>query len=100
MSIVIMKALMVFHEEWKFILFNSAGCPTMNTYKLLIYLIQCILERMYCLLQVKNHKAMVYNGGIYRIKKLDETKKTSDSGVSAVFEVTNVLSRNDRHPKV
>ena len=55
---------------------------------------------MYCLLQVKNHKAMVYNGGRYHIKKLDETKKTSDSGVSAVFEVTNVSSRTDRHPEV
>ena len=30
MSIVIMKALMGFHEEWKVILFNSAGCPTEN----------------------------------------------------------------------
>ena len=35
-----------------------------------------------------------------RIKKLDETKKTSDFGVSAVFEVTNVSSRTDRHPEV
>ena len=40
------------------------------------------------------------NGGRYRIKKLDETKKTSDSEVSAVFEVTNVSSRTDRHPEV
>ena len=31
---------------------------------------------------------------------MDETKKTSDSRVSAVFEVTNVSSRTDRHPKV
>ena len=43
---------------------------------------------------------MVCNGCIYRIKKLDETKKTSDSGVLAVFEVTNVSSRTDRHPEV
>ena len=55
---------------------------------------------VYYLLQVKNNKAMVCNGGRYRIKKLDETKKTSDSGISAVFEVTNVSSRIDRHPKV
>ena len=33
-------------------------------------------------------------------KKLDETKKTSDSGVSAVFEVTNVSYRTNRHPEV
>ena len=43
---------------------------------------------------------MVYNGGRYRIKKLDETKKTLDSGVSVVFEVTNVSSRINRHPEV
>ena len=55
---------------------------------------------VYCLLQAKHHKAMVYNGGRYRIKKMDETKKTSDSGVSAVFEVTNVSSRTDRHTEV
>ena len=55
---------------------------------------------MYCLLQVKHHKAMVCNGGRYQIKKLDETKKTSDSGVLAVFEVTNVSSKTDRHPEV
>ena len=42
---------------------------------------------------------MVYNGGRYWIKKLDEIKKTSDSRVLAVFEVTNVSSRTDRHPK-
>ena len=40
MSMVIMKALMGFHEEWKVILYNSAGFPTMSTYKLLICLIQ------------------------------------------------------------
>ena len=51
-------------------------------------------------MQVKHHNGMVYNGGRYHIKKLDETKKTSDSGVSTVFEVTNVSSRTDRHPEV
>ena len=43
---------------------------------------------------------MVYNGGRYRIKKLDETKKTSDSRVSIVFGVNNVSSRTERHPEV
>ena len=42
---------------------------------------------------------MVYNGGRYWIKKLDETKKKSDSGISVVFEVTNVSSRSDKHPE-
>ena len=40
---------------------------------------------------------MVCNGGRYLIKKLDETKKTSDSGISVVFEITNVSSRTERH---
>ena len=31
---------------------------------------------------------------------MDETKETSDSRVSAVFEVTDVSSRSDRHPKL
>ena len=52
---------------------------------------------VYCLLQVKHHKAMVCNGCRYHIKKLDETKKTSDCGISAVFEVTNVSSRSEKH---
>ena len=39
------------------------------------------------------------NGCKYHIKKLDETKKTSDCWISAVFEVTNVSSRSDRHPE-
>ena len=43
---------------------------------------------------------MVCNGCRYRIKKLDETKKTSDCGIFAVFEVTNVSSRSDKHPKL
>ena len=43
---------------------------------------------------------MVCNGGRYRIKKLDETKKTWYSGVLDIFEVTNVSSRTDRHPQV
>ena len=43
---------------------------------------------------------MVCNGCRYHIKKLDETNKTSKCGIFAVFEVTNVSSRSDRHPKV
>ena len=55
---------------------------------------------MYVLLQVKHHKAMWYNGHKFHIKKLDEMKKNSDCGITAVFEVTNVSYRNDRHPKI
>ena len=43
---------------------------------------------------------MVCNGCRYHIKKLDERKKTLDCGISAVFEVINVSSRSDRHPKL
>ena len=43
---------------------------------------------------------MVCNGCIYHIKKLDETNKKTDYGISAVFEVTNVSSRSDRHPEL
>jgi hypothetical protein len=39
------------------------------------------------------------NGHKFRIKQLDETRKTSDSGITAVFQVTNVSSRSDRHPQ-
>ena len=42
---------------------------------------------------------MVCNGGRHQIKKLDETKKTLDSGIFVVFEVTIVSSRGDKHPK-
>ena len=40
------------------------------------------------------------NGWKYRIKKLDETKKTSDCGIYVVFEVTNVSSISERYPKI
>ena len=43
---------------------------------------------------------MVCNGCRYHIKKLDEINKTSYCGISAVFEVTNVSSRSDRHPEL
>jgi hypothetical protein len=32
----------------------------------------------------------------FHIKQLDETRKTSDSGITAVFQVTNVSSRSDK----
>ena len=50
-------------------------------------------------LQVKQHKAMYYHGHKFRIKKLDDTKKTCDYGITAVFKVTNISSRNDIHPQ-
>ena len=55
---------------------------------------------MFGILQVKHHKAMWCNSRKYRIKKLDETKKTYDSGIIVVFEVTNVSSRSERHPEL
>ena len=52
---------------------------------------------VYGLLQVKHHKDMWCNGHKFHIKKLDETKKTSDSGITAIFEVTNVSYRSGIH---
>ena len=52
---------------------------------------------MFGILEVKHHKVMWFNGHKFRIKKFDETKKTVDSGITAVFEVTNVSSRSYRH---
>jgi hypothetical protein len=51
------------------------------------------------LLQVKHHKAMFCNGQKFCIKVLDDTKKTCDSGITAVFQVTNISSRKDLHPR-
>jgi hypothetical protein len=51
------------------------------------------------ILQLKHHKAMWCNGRKFRIKQLDETRKTSDSGITAVFQVTNVSSMSDKHPR-
>ena len=42
---------------------------------------------------------MYYNGHKFCIKKVDETKRTCDSGITTVFEVTNITSRNDIHPQ-
>jgi hypothetical protein len=40
------------------------------------------------------------NGRKFHIKKLDDKKKTFDCGITAVFQVTNVSSRSDRHPTI
>ena len=37
------------------------------------------------------------NGRKFRIKQLDETRKSSDSGIIVVFQVTNVSSRTEKH---
>ena len=42
---------------------------------------------------------MYYHGHKFHIKKLDNTKKTCGSRIIAVFEVTNISSRNDIHPQ-
>jgi hypothetical protein len=39
------------------------------------------------------------NGRKFHIKQLDETRKNFDSGINVVFQVTNVSSRSDRHPR-
>jgi hypothetical protein len=51
------------------------------------------------ILQLKHHKAVWCNGRKFRIKQLDETRNTSDSGIAAVFQVTNVSSRSDKRPR-
>ena len=55
---------------------------------------------VYGLLQVKHHKSMWCNGHQIFIKKLDETKKTSNCWITAVLKDTNVSSRSDRHPEL
>lgn len=42
---------------------------------------------------------MYYHGYKFRTKKIDEMKKTCDSGISVVFAVTNISSRTDIHPQ-
>ena len=51
------------------------------------------------ILQLKHHKAMWCNGHKFHIKQLDETRKNYDSGITAVFQVTNVSSSCDGHPR-
>ena len=48
---------------------------------------------------VKHHKAIFCNGHNIRKKKLDDKMETCDSRISAVFQVTNISSRNDLHPR-
>jgi hypothetical protein len=54
---------------------------------------------MYGILQLTHHKAMWCNGRKFHIKQLDETRKNSDSGINAIFQVTNVSSRSDKCPR-
>jgi hypothetical protein len=42
---------------------------------------------------------MYYNGYKSCIKKMDNTKRTCNFGITVIFEVTNILSRNDMHPQ-
>jgi hypothetical protein len=42
---------------------------------------------------------MYYRGYKFRTKKIDETNKMCDSGISVVFTVTNISSRTDIHPQ-
>ena len=79
------------------LLFSMYGCINMH---LIINIEPLCNLFVYCLLQVKHYKAMVYNGCRYCIKKLDETKKTLDCGISAIFQVTNVSSRSAIHPEL
>jgi hypothetical protein len=51
------------------------------------------------ILQLKHHKAIWCNGYKFCIKQLDETKKTFDSGLIDVFQVTNVSYRSDRNTR-
>jgi hypothetical protein len=51
------------------------------------------------ILQLKHYKPMWCNGRKFRIKQLDETNKTSDSGIIVVFQVTNVSSRSGIRPR-
>ena len=52
------------------------------------------------MMQLIHHKAMWCNGHKFRIKNLDDKKKTFNYGIIAVFQVTNVSSRSDKHPEV
>ena len=52
------------------------------------------------MMQLIHHNAMWCNGRKLCIKKLDDKRKTFDCGITAVFQVTNVSSRSDKHPEV
>jgi hypothetical protein len=49
--------------------------------------------------QLKHHMAMCCNGRKFRIKQLDENIKNYDSEIVAIFQVTNVSSMSERHPR-
>jgi hypothetical protein len=51
------------------------------------------------ILQLKHHKAMWCNGHKFHIKQLEENRKTSDNGIAAIFQVTNVSYRSDKRPR-
>ena len=50
------------------------------------------------MMQLIHHKAMWYNGHKFRIKNLDDKKKTFDCGITEIFQVASVSSRSDTHP--
>ena len=52
------------------------------------------------MMQLIHHDAMWCNGCTFRIKNLDDKRKIFYCGITAVFQVTNVSSRSDRHPEV
>ena len=52
------------------------------------------------MMQLIHHKAMWSNAHKFCIKNLDDKKKTFDYGITAVFQVTNVSYRSDKHPEV
>lgn len=52
------------------------------------------------ILQLKHHKVTWYNGSKFCIKKLNEKRKSSDCGITAIFKVTNVSCRIDTCPQV
>jgi hypothetical protein len=43
---------------------------------------------------------MWYNGQKFRVKRVDDMKKTTDSGINTMFQVTNVSSRSEKHPRL
>jgi hypothetical protein len=40
---------------------------------------------------------MWYNGRKFCVKRVDDTKKIADSGITTMFQVTNVSSRSEKH---
>ena len=52
------------------------------------------------MMQIIHHNSMWCNGHKFRIKKLDDKKKTFNCVITTVFQVTNVSSRSEKHPQV